>query len=359
MIFVKLKLMKNILNRFFYKLCRKIGILLFDKELSSSLHNINHILLINWHGKIGDAIISSFIFREIKEKTNIKISIITTKELKSIYKYYNSDSIHIIDSNHSLIDINNIANKIKKVDIIIPLIGTLGFNDLFFINKLTPLYVFSTDETLKLSNKNFLKEVNEKLVNEIYYKILEYMNIDNINDNYIIPHTKKEINIIQYDILFNPFGSRNDKSLSINKSVSILQKINKVYPNLKIIILFSPNTKHTAYKIIKKTNCKNIILAKNIFTIKDSIDLINKSDIVISVDTSIVHISIGMNKKLISIYYKAGNSFNAWLPKKSLKTKIIFSLGKDDYMTKDMNKFNDDEIIQKINFFKDLNSDKK
>lgn len=359
MIFVKLKLMKHILDNIIYQFSRKIGILLFDNELNNSLDSVNHILIINWHGKIGDAIISSFIFRELKKKANINISIITTKELQPIYKYYNADNIYIINSNHSLIDINNIANSIKKVDAIIPLFGTLGFNDLYLIKKLTPLYVFSTDKTLKLSNKKFLQEIENKFVNEIYCKILECMKIEDIDDRYIIPHTKKKTDIMKYDILFNPFGSRIDKSLSINKSVSLLKKINKADSNLKIVILFSPKTKSIAKDIAKKTNHKNIILAENIFTIKDSIELISESNIVISVDTSIVHIAIGMNKQIISIYYQAADNFNVWLPKRTSSTKVIFSLGKNNYMKKDMNNFSNDDVIEQINFFKGLNNDKK
>jgi len=360
MILVKLKYMKNTLDKIFYQFSRKIGKLLFDKKLDNSLDKVNHILLINWHGKIGDAIVSSFVFREIKEKTNIEISIITTKELKPIYEYYSSDNIYIIHKNHNLLDINNIANKIKKIDIIIPLIGTLGFNDLFLINKLAPTYVFSTDKDLKLANQQFLQKVDKKFVNEIYYNILEYIKIDNINDNYIVPYSKKTISMIEYDILFNPFGSRSDKSLSINKSVSLLQNINKVYPSLKIIILFSPNTKTIAKEIAKKVNCKNIISAKNISTIKDSISLIEQSKIVISVDTSIVHIAIGMDKKTISIYYQADNNFNIWLPKKSLISKVIFSLGaNNNYRKKNMNNFDSDEVIEYINFFIGLDNDKK
>lgn len=360
MILVKLKFMKNTLDKIFYQFSRKIGKLLFDKKLNNSLGNVNHILLINWHGKIGDAIVSSFIFREIKEKTNIEISIITTKELEPIYEYYNSDNIYIIDKNHNLLDINNIANKIKNIDIIIPLIGILGFNDLFLIHKLAPIYVFSTDKDLKLTNQQFLQKIDKKLVNEIYYKILEYIKIDNINDNYIIPYSKNTISMIEYDILFNPFGSRNDKSLSINKSVSLLQNINKVYPSLKIIILFSPDTKMIAEEITKKVNSKNIIVAKSISTIKDSISFIEQSKIIISVDTSIVHIAIGMNKKIISIYYQADDNFNVWLPKKSLATKVIFSLDKNNnYKQKNMNNFDNDEVIEQINSFIGLDNDKK
>ena len=176
--------MKNILNKIVYRLCRKIGIFLFDKQLNKSLIDINSILIINWHGKIGDAIISSFLIREIKEKTNIKISIVTTTNLSELYEIYNVDYIYTIDKKHNIFDLNNLANKIKSIDAIIPLIGTLGFKDLFLIRKLMPIYVFSTDTSLKQSNEMFVQEINNKTVDEIYYKILEFIKIENIYDKY-------------------------------------------------------------------------------------------------------------------------------------------------------------------------------
>ena len=351
--------MKNTLNKILYQFYRKIGKLLFDRSLDNLLKEANHILLINWHGKIGDAIISSFIFRELRNKTNIQISVITTKELEPIYQYYNFNNIYLIKQKHNLCDINNIANKINQVDIIIPLIGTLGFNDLFLISKLSPSYVFSTDKNLKLSNQQFLKEIDKKTVDEIYHKILEFIGISNINDNYIIPYLKKIDKQLDYDILFNPFGSRIDKSLSIDKSVSLLKNIIKNYSNLKIIVIYSQSTKSIAKKIVEKLNCNNINLAKNIYSIKDSIKLIDRSSIVISVDTSIVHISIGMNKKVIAIYYKVEDNFNVWLPKKSLITKVIYSLGQKSDIVKNMNNFSNQEVIKQIRILKDLNNDNK
>jgi len=351
--------MKNTLNKILYQFYRKIGKLLFDRSLDNLLKEANHILLINWHGKIGDAIISSFIFRELRNTTNIQISVITTKELEPIYQYYNSNNIYLINQKHNLCDINNIANKINQVDIIIPLIGTLGFNDLFLISKLSPSYAFSTDKNLKLSNQQFLKEIDKKTVDEIYHKILEFIGISNINDNYIIPYLKKIDKQIDYDILFNPFGSRIDKSLSIDKSVSLLKSIIKNYSNLKIIVIYSQNTKFIAKEIVEKINNNNINLAKNIYSIKDSIALINRSNIIVSVDTSIVHISIGMYKKVIAIYYQVDNDFNIWLPKKSLTTKVIYSLEQKSDIEKNMNHFSNQEVIKQIRTLKALKNDNK
>ena len=340
--------MKNTLNKFIYLFSRKISIYLFDKMLNNTT-SYKHILLINWYGKIGDAIISSFLITEIKKKTNLQISVITTDSLKSIYEDYGVNNIFTIKLNHSYKDIYKLSSKLKDVDIVIPLLGTLGFKDLFFINLIQPNLVFSTDKTLKLTNKNFLEEIKNKQVDEIYKIILQHLKVKNINTNYIIPLIKTSVKDY-YDIAFNPFGSRDNKSLSINKSISLLKDISMKFPTYKIIILYSPKTKYLTKIISKKVDNKNIKIAKNIQNIEDSINIIHNSNILISVDTSLVHIAIGLNKKQIAIYHKKNDEYNIWLPKKSSNTMIIFS----KYKVKNMDYFNNSKVLSYVKFLEDI-----
>ena len=83
-------------------------------------------------------------------------------------------------------------------------------------------------------------------------------------------------------------------------------------------------------------------------------DIINNASIVITVDTSIAHIASGLDKKLIAIYYKAGDSFNQWLIKEKLKTRIVLSDGIKNYKEKYMNNFNNNKIIGYIEELKGL-----
>lgn len=343
----------NILSNLKYNFLRRVGTFLYDKDIGDKLNykDIKHILIINWYGKFGDAIISSFIFRELKKDRNIKISVVTTLELKEIYEYYNADNIYILPKEHTLKDIKHLALQLTNIDSIIPLIGTLGFKDLYFINYISPQYLFSTDSELKSSNNNFIKQSKSLLINEIYIKILELIGIKDINENYIIPFLDEKNKFQKYNIIYNPFGSRIDKSISIEKSVSLLKYIGSNYQSANIGVLYSPKTKHIAENIVELVNKSNIIIVPNIYTISDSINILQKTEICISVDTSLVHIATGLSIKLIAIYYSA--KVNIWLPKKSENTKIIFSLRTEKDIYKNMNNFKNYQIIDCIKYFKE------
>ena len=352
---VKLKLINHIYNSLLKKTKRSVSLFLFDKKMPVGIQlPVKHILIINWNGKIGDAIVSSFLFNELRKIKNIQISVITTSNLTKLYENtYSADNVYTVKS-CSYLELFKVTKKMEDIDTIIPLMGYLNMKDLFFISRLNPNNLFSIDDELGRSNLQMGKRTNHLLMHDVFKFILKEIKIENINDNYIIPINSCKDTDTEFDIVFNPFGSRIDKSLSIEKSLKLLSEINKVYPNYKIGILNSLHTKDISDDISYKMRNNNITTIENIKSIYDAIDIINNASIVITVDTSIAHIASGLDKKLIAIYYKAGDSFNQWLIKEKLKTRIVLSDGIKNYKEKYMNNFNNNKIIGYIEELKGL-----
>lgn len=121
--------------------------------------------------------------------------------------------------------------------------------------------------------------------------------------------------------------------------------IAKKYPLYKIGVLSCPQRYQIATEIVSITNRSSVELVEGINTYYDAIDAINKSNIVISIDTSLVHAASGLNKKLVSVYYQPGEQFNRWVPKESTNTEVIFSKGPADYDVKNMNNFNTKNVF--------------
>ncbi|MEY8200142.1 MAG: glycosyltransferase family 9 protein [Colwellia sp.] len=334
---------------------RKISMFVFDKEKKAGIIlPVHHVLFINWHGKIGDAIVSSFLFKELRKIEGIKISVITTEEIESLYsKYYKVDDVHILKE-YTYKAINNIANDIKEVDTIVPLMGRLSMKDLFLIYKIDPNNLFGIDDELSRSNLQMGKRTKRSSIHDIFKLVLEDLNIKHIEDDYIVPTGEGASNIDKYDIVFNPFASRVDKCLSVDKSVSTLLMISSFYPSLSIGVLCSSVTKEIACKIISKLDNENISAIRNTNTLYDAIDTINAAGLIITVDTSIGHIASGLNKKLIAIYYKAGDTFNQWLIQEKVNSKVIFSEGFSSYKEKNMNNFCEVELLKSIKYLKSL-----
>ena len=332
------------------KLIRKLNIYLFDRRVLRGVKlPVKHILLVNWNGRIGDAIVSSSFLKAINSVGNIKVSVVTTRSLKSLYTdYYGVSNVYTVHRKNMLIQLWRISRELKDVDTIIPLMGYLNFKDLFFIYLLNPNNLFGLDDELGRANIQMGSKVDGLYIHEIFSYILTKLGIHQRSKDYIVP-VKINNKIKRYDIVFNSFASRLDKSFSIGKSVDILQLIAKKYPLYKIGVLSCPQRYQIATEIVSITNRSSVELVEGINTYYDAIDAINKSNIVISIDTSLVHAASGLNKKLVSVYYQPGEQFNRWVPKESTNTEVIFSKGPADYDVKNMNNFNTKNVFFAIN----------
>lgn len=323
----------------------KIRYIIFDKKQKCDIQfPIKNIAVIRWDGKFGDSIVSSFFYREIRKSKDVKITVITTKKLVSLYKNdFVVDDVIVVDEKSTYSSLWNLAKKLKGIDTIIHPVKRLSTKDLFFISRVKPNNVFSLDNAYNFTNVPMLEETKDVSFHYKYIYMLEKMGITDVDDSYIIPvqsaqHSKS------YDIVFNPFGNATQNSLSVDKSVETLRLIGDQYPKLAIGILSSPNTKKLAKRIYSLTDKKNISIIDDINTFDDAIKVVSDSTLTISVDTAIIHIASGLDKKLVGIY-----ATPLWLPKLSSKTKIIFS---EQYSTKSkfqtMNNFNVDQVVDGI-----------
>lgn len=348
----KMKIKKFFIE-FFKKTTRALSRFLFDREIPKGLNGeVKNILLINWNGMLGDAIISSCLISAIKSQSSINIHVITTENLSKIYlENYRVDSVYTIKKGANFTELYKAAKFHKFCDTIIPLIGRMQWRDIFFVGVVRPSNFLSIDDSLKMSNFQLGKEVENMSIDETFRlfvkKILPNAKYDN---SYIIPDSNINLNCSEY-LLFNPFASRKDKSLSVGRSVSALKYLANLMPKKRIYILYSPATLHVAKDIVEKVSFGNIQMVDEITDIEKAIAYVKNADYVISVDTSIVHIAYGLNIKTVAIFPET-ECFNQWLPPKKDNIEFVFSKSKIINGAKNMNVFDNREINYAINRLK-------
>ncbi|QWL59578.1 hypothetical protein HQ400_16135 [Aeromonas jandaei] len=57
----------------------------------------------------------------------------------------------------------------------------------------------------------------------------------------------------------------------------------------------------------------------------DVVEIIRNSELLVSVDTALVHVADGLGKKLVAIFPKNNDEFNPWLPSVKPENKVVFS----------------------------------
>ena len=371
--------MKNLikkLNRIFQDYMRekrlKIGKYIWDRKDRVKIlegnnfledNNIKSILFLRYDGKIGDMVVNSLMFREIRKVyPNIKIGVVARGAAMDIIKDNpNIDKIYEYHKDRK--KIKDLALKIKeeKYDLLIDFSEMLRVNQMMLINLCGARFNIGLDrKEWKLFDLSIESDKDFKWTEHITNRYLAYLvklglkkeNIDISYDIYLKDEKKYEVffNEIKESkkIILNPYGASKHKSFSIETLENIINHLKN--RDIAIILVYFGDKYKELEFLEKKYN--NIYMPQKIESILDTAILIKKSDYVISPDTSIVHIASAFNKKMITIYPPKGGKYGVdhlvWEPK-SKYNKVIFCKDKTgNYDEIDINTFNLVEMKKEI-----------
>ena len=371
--------MKNLIkkiNRIFQDYMRekrlKIGKYIWDRKEKTKIiegdnflenNNIKSILFLRYDGKIGDMVVNSLMFREIKKVyPDTKIGVITRGAAIDIIKN-NPNVDEIYEYHKDRKKIKDLALKIKeeKYDLLIDFSEMLRVNQMMLINLCGARINIGLDrKDWKLFDLSIESGKDFKWTEHITKRYLAYLiklglkkeNIDISYDIYLKNEKKYEIffNKIKENkkLILNPYGASKHKSFSIETLENIINYLKD--KDIAIILVYFGD-KYKELELLEK-KYKYIYIPEKIESILDTAILIKKSDYVISPDTSIVHIASAFNKKMITVYPPKGGKYGVdhlvWAPK-SEYSKVIFCKDKTGtYDEIDINTFNLEEIKEEI-----------
>ena len=371
--------MKNLikkLNRIFQDYMRekrlKIGKYIWDRKDKVKIlegngfleeNDIKSILFLRYDGKIGDMVVNSLMFREIKKVyPNIKIGVVARGAAIDIIKD-NSNVDKIYEYYKDRKKIKDLALKIKeeKYDLLIDFSEMLRVNQMMLINLCGARINIGLDrKDWKLFDLSIESGKDFKWTEHITKRYLAYLiklglKKENINisyDIYLKDEKKYEVffNEIKESkkLILNPYGASKHKSFSIETLENIITYLKD--KDIAIILTYFGD-KYKELEFLEK-KYKYVYIPKKIESILDTAILIKKSDYVISPDTSIVHIASAFNKKMITVYPPKGGKYGidhlVWAPK-SKYNKVIFCKDKTgNYDEIDINTFDFDEMKEEI-----------
>lgn len=371
--------MKNLIkkiNRIFQDYMRakrlKIGKYIWDRKEKAKIvegdnflkdNSIKSILFLRYDGKIGDMIVNSLMFREIKKVyPDIRIGVIArgaaidiikdNPNVDKIYEYYKDRK-----------KIKDLALKIKeeKYDLLIDFSEMLRVNQMMLINLCGARINIGLDrKDWKLFDLSIESGKDFKWTEHITKRYLAYLiklglkkeNIDISYDIYLKNEKKYEafFNEIKESkkLILNPYGASKHKSFNIETLENIITYLKD--KDIAIILTYFGD-KYKELEFLEK-KYKYVYIPKKIESILDTAILIKKSDYVISPDTSIVHIASAFNKKMITVYPPKGGKYGVdhlvWAPK-SEYSRVIFCKDKiGTYDEIDINTFNFEEMKKEI-----------
>jgi len=339
------------IKAYFLRLLTKKQYFPFDIKKSDKV-------LILKYDRIGDMIVTTPIFRELKNAyPNLSISVLASSINKDVIKYNPYiDNIFINYKNSVLGDLPTLLKLRKKnFDICIELEHSVIPHAIFRLKIINPKKIISIHKDGRYGVKGselelydyFTKNDKKNHFGKIWLDTLIFFGITPSSYRYDIFLSKIERDRAKsfvssmgdkIKIGINIEGSFPEKSIQKKELKQICSSLFNNYSNIKIVILNSPNRVSKTKKIASELDLDFVIPSYTTKTIIDVAALIEQLDLIISPDTSIVHVASAFDKPIVSIHENNKHSFRLWSPSSTL-SKTIFAksrYGLFDYSVNDI-----------------------
>jgi ADP-heptose:LPS heptosyltransferase len=328
---------KTNLKAFFLKAITK------KKHVSFDIKNSSKVLMMRYD-RIGDMIITTPVFRELKKSyPHIEINVLASKTNSIVIKnnpYV--DNVFISKQNNFLFDLIILYRLRKKqIDVCFEFDHSVIRHAIFRLKIINPKKVISVNKDgrygvsgndLKLYDIYTKKQKNAHF-RDIWMATLEPFNIKNVSSQYDI-FIDQSVEAIALEFLnnyknkflvgINLEGAVKGKKISFEELEKICHGIFDINNNLQIFIITLPNKMDEVQSEVEMMGLDYVTTSFLTSNILMAAALIKNLDLIITPDTSIVHVASTFNKPVISIHEDNKESYKLFAPTSDL-SRTIFS----------------------------------
>jgi len=313
------------------------------KNLSFDLKKSKRVLILKYD-RIGDMVVTTPIFRELKTAyPDISISVLASEVNKDVIRYNPYiDKIYTNYKNSILNDLPTLLKlRNKSFDVCIELEHSVIPHAIFRLKIVNPKKIISIHKDGRYGVKGselqlydyFTKKDKKNHFGKIWLDTLIFFGITPSSNKYDIflsdverDRAKSFIFAMSNKIKIgvNIEGSFPEKSIQEKELEQICRGLYHHYSNVMIVILASPRTISKKKKMITELGLDFVIPSYTTETIVDVAALVEQLDLIITPDTSIVHIASSFDKPVVSIHENNKDSFRLWSPSSTL-SKTVFA----------------------------------
>ncbi|MGU3525334.1 glycosyltransferase family 9 protein [Enterobacteriaceae bacterium C23F] len=267
-----------------------------------SLQSVKKILFPFVDLGLGDAICHTGIWEKLK-KSGYTIQIISEKRNESFFK-----NLDCIDEVY-IVDIKNIkAMAMIETDLFISIYSWLKRKEYYNAQILLRThykFAISVGGTLTKPYNTYIPLSEDFHITSPQMHVLEALDLEPGTMEYSLPTLHEHDNFVysyltpfsgNKIIVLNPFASVAERSLSLAQLKALTARLSEL-PNTHIFII--GEKKKIEHLDMAESNV-HVCLFNSLW---DAVSLIKQSDLVISVETAVVHIASALNKKQVAIFY--------------------------------------------------------
>ena len=309
----------------------------FDIKLSTK------VLMLRYD-KIGDMIITTPVFRELKAAyPNIEINVLASKANFLILKNNpNVDNVYLNNKNNIFFDLPLLFKlRRQKIDTCIEFDHSVVRHSILRLKIINPKKIISVKKNGRYGLKGhelklydfYTEKKDNAHFRDIWLETLRPFEVDPKHNSYeIFCDVEDEERALKFIKKFsnklligiNLDGAVKGKKIRSDELKDICEGLYKLNNNIQIIILFSPEKEEKVKCKISDLNLTFVAKSYKTNTINCASALIKNLDIIITPDTSITHIASTFNKPVITIHENNKDSYKLFAPTSDLN-RTIFS----------------------------------
>lgn len=281
------------------------------------------VLLVRWDGKLGDAVVSSFVYRELRKSGRWLVQVATTSDLADLHAdVFGADRVLTTPVRPGWWALFQLWWRLGHVDVVVHMGGRLPPREMFFLWLLRPVQIHGMDSGLKRVGAGLSDATQGRSIQERYAEALRRMGLRAVDTSPFLRPAASADQGVAY-VAFNPYASRHDKSIGAPKAADTLSHLAEALPDTQFRIISSPTTHADALELANAVAHDNVQVLDGVSTVRDVITAVDRADAVISVDTSIVHIAVALEKPLVAIFPSLDGAYDPWLPATSATVSTV------------------------------------
>ncbi|AXH62082.1 MULTISPECIES: glycosyltransferase family 9 protein [Providencia] len=299
----KTKKIKFKLNLWFMKL--------FYKKQNIDVNDCNNVCIFMHAKAIGDAIITSGLIEKIRSSGK-KVYVIAPEGLSFLFSdIIGNDGFYSFDKKK----IPELVSELKKVNIDL-VIDIFDF-DHSIRHRLKTLFLLKPAKSIGFDQpKASIYDINlhsdgGSHLTDRMRKVLDYLKLDTKNYQYKLSFDSVKFssahdyaNSIKENkklIILNPYASQSERSFSMQQINEIIEYLNSLN-----------NYKTVVFNLGHNINCESLenVVLNPYSDAGNSFALVENADVVVSVDTAIVHLASAFNIKQYCVYNNKRNVLN-------------------------------------------------
>ena len=267
------------------------------------------VVFIRWDAKLGDTIVLSWVFRELKrQRPDLQITVITAESFKELFvRGYGITSLYTASKRHGWGSLLRIARELARPEYVVHLSLKWRPRDIRFVKALSPRHVVGLDDDLNLVDIKLGELTRGRHFSEKLVPWLEQLGVNTTDRQYWIPRdaqARKQVDTWWPQgrvIGLCPYGASKKRRLSHDFVKELLHSLT-VKAKATVIVIAQPgDLVRLGGTFVTEPWFDRVLLkpAENLFFLFEQVA---RCQAVVSVDTAIVHLTTGFNLPTLALY---------------------------------------------------------